>query len=133
MVEKDNQMTRKKAMIIGGITLWPVVFMILLTGFMFFQILVMDTGNKPPTEEMFFLMKIIMPLIAVTVILVFVQIALYIRHICRTGAIQQDNKALWIFAILCGGMIAMPVYWYLYIWKKTESESSGRSARENMK
>jgi len=122
-------MTRTKALLLGGFTLWPVVFMFMLTGFMFVQLFEMNMGSKPLTEEMVLLMKIITPCIAVTVLLSFFLTAVYIGHIYRTGAIPRDKKPLWIFAIICGNMIAMPVYWYLYIWKKNESENSGRPAR----
>ncbi len=66
-------------------------------------------------------MKIIFPLHFLTMIWILLLIAVYIRHIFKTEAVPQDKKALWAVVIFCGNMVAMPVYWYLYIWKKTES------------
>jgi len=32
--------------------------------------------------------------------------------------IDKDKKVLWAVVIFMGSMIAMPIYWYLYIWKQ---------------
>jgi len=45
-------------------------------------------------------------------------IIIYIIHIFKTEKVPQDKKALWAVVIFLGNMIAMPIYWYLYIWKQ---------------
>ena len=37
-------------------------------------------------------------------------------------AVPQDKKALWAVVIFMGNALAMPVYWYLYIWKPLRHE-----------
>jgi hypothetical protein len=113
-------MTKSKALMLGGFTLWPIVYMFLFMGVMLSQVLMMDMGNRHYSGEMPTLIKIIFPLHFLTMIWIFVLIAVYIIHIFKTEALPQDKKALWAVIIFCGNMIAMPVYWYLYIWKKVE-------------
>jgi hypothetical protein len=113
-------MTKPKALILGIFTAWPILYMFLFMGTIFSQIIMMDFGTKQAAGELPIIMKIIFPLHFLTMIWIFVLLAVYIRHIFKTDAIPQDKKALWAVVIFLGNMIAMPVYWYLYIWKKID-------------
>ncbi len=42
----------------------------------------------------------------------------YIVDIFRNNRVEKDKKALWAIVIFMGNAIAMPIYWYLYIWKE---------------
>jgi len=113
-------MTKSKALVLGGFTLWPIVYMVLFMVVMFSQVLMMDFENQAPSGHMPTMIKIIFPLHFLTMIWIFVLVAIYIRHIFKTEAVPQEKKALWAVVIFMGNMVAMPVYWYLYIWKKIE-------------
>ena len=41
----------------------------------------------------------------------------YIVNIFKNDKVRQDQKALWVIVLFFGAIIAMPVYWYLFIWK----------------
>jgi hypothetical protein len=113
-------MTKTKALVLGGCTIWPILYMFLFMGTMFSQVMVMNFGGRPPAGQISTVMKIILPLHLLTMVWIFVLIAIYIRHIFKTEEVRQDKMALWAVVIFCGNMIAMPVYWYLYIWKKLD-------------
>ncbi len=34
--------------------------------------------------------------------------------------IQEDKKILWFFLIFLGNIIAMIIYWYLFIWSEPD-------------
>jgi hypothetical protein len=38
-------------------------------------------------------------------------------NVFRNDQVEKDKKVLWAVVIFMGNMIAMPIYWYLYIWK----------------
>ena len=59
---------------------------------------------------------IIFPLHFLTMLEIIVLLVIYIGHLFRTDRVPQDKKALWAVVLLLGNMIAMPVYWCLYIW-----------------
>ena len=40
----------------------------------------------------------------------------YITHLFRTDSVANDKKALWAIVLFLGNVIAMVVYWFLYIW-----------------
>ncbi|HEY6871323.1 MAG TPA: hypothetical protein VI298_01220 [Geobacteraceae bacterium] len=113
-------MIKSKALALGICTAWPILYMYLFLGTIFSQFIMMDFGGKQAAGEMPTIMKIIFPLHFLTMIWIFVPLAVYIRHIFKADAVPQDKKALWAVVIFCGNMIAMPVYWYLYIWKKLD-------------
>jgi hypothetical protein len=47
-------------------------------------------------------------------------IGFYISYIFKSPRVDKDKKALWAVVIFLGNMIAMPIFWYLYIWKDPE-------------
>jgi len=48
--------------------------------------------------------------------LMFLLMAFYIVFLFKTDAVKVEIKALWAIALFMGGPIAMPIFWYLYIW-----------------
>jgi hypothetical protein len=44
----------------------------------------------------------------------------YIRHVFQNDRMQEDRKMLWAVVLFLGNALAMPIYWYLYIWKDAE-------------
>ena len=42
----------------------------------------------------------------------------YIVDVFKNNRVDKDKKALWAIVIFLGNMIAMPIYWYLYIWNE---------------
>lgn len=44
-------------------------------------------------------------------------LAFYLVHLFKTDVVAKEQKALWAVVLFLGNMLAMPVYWYLYIWR----------------
>lgn len=42
----------------------------------------------------------------------------YIRHVSRNEDIPDDRKRFWRTALCLGIFVAMPIYWYKFIWRK---------------
>ena len=42
----------------------------------------------------------------------------YMVNVFRNDQVDKDKKVLWAVVLFMGNMIAMPIYWYLYIWKE---------------
>ncbi|NLG84554.1 MAG: hypothetical protein GX493_08130 [Firmicutes bacterium] len=43
---------------------------------------------------------------------------MYIVNVFNTDLVDKDKKALWAVVLFFGNIIAMPIYWYLYIWRE---------------
>lgn len=53
-----------------------------------------------------------------TILLIMALMAFYIVQVVRTDRLDQTLKILWTVLICMVAMGAMPVYWYLYIWRE---------------
>jgi len=108
------RITRTRALLLAAFTVWPFFYMILFMGFVVSSIFLMGGGrnNEPP-----FFMAALFAAHLFTMLDVFALLAIYIVHLFKTDAVAQDKKALWAVVLFMGNMIAMPVYWYLYMWK----------------
>ena len=109
-------MSRGKAIALAVFTAWPLLYMVLFFCMIFAMIMLdfQGSGHKsgPPT-----IFWIIFPLHFLTIVEIFVLLVIYIRDVFRNDRVPKDKKSLWAVVLFCGNMIAMPVYWYLYIWR----------------
>ncbi len=51
-------------------------------------------------------------------LLLYGLLVLFIVDVFRTERVPQDRRVLWLIVLLVGGFIAMPVYWYLNVWRE---------------
>jgi hypothetical protein len=110
-------MSRGKAITLGIFTAWPFVYVVLFPWLMFG---IRSSGSGPG-------FGIIFPLHLLTMLEIFVLLAICIVYLFRTERVAQDKKALWAVVLFLGHMIAMPVFWYLYIWKEPEQRTPEQS------
>ena len=116
-------MTRGKAITLAVFTAWPILYMALFMCALFVMIMSDFAGGshaaRPSTT-----MMIIFPLHLLTMLEIFVLLVIYIVHVFKTERIAQDKKALWAVVLFLGNMIAMPIYWYLYIWSAPHTKEN---------
>ncbi len=112
-------MSRGKAIALAVFTAWPLLYIVLFICTMFAMMMATLSGpghsSGPPA-----ILLIIVPLHFLTMLEVLVLLVIYIRHVFTTDRVPQDKKALWAVVLFLGNMIAMPIYWYLYIWREQE-------------
>lgn len=53
-----------------------------------------------------------------TILLMFVLMPLYILLAVKDASHDQTMRIVWIVLMATTGMLVMPVYWYLYVWRK---------------
>jgi hypothetical protein len=111
-------MSKGKAIALAVFTVWPSVYIVLFIGTAFVMIMSDITGggqsSMSPVE------KIILPLHFLTMLVMLVLLVVYVLDVFKTDRISQDKKALWVVVLILGNVIAMPVYWYTYIWKESK-------------
>ena len=110
-------MSRTKALALGALTIWPVVYTLLFMGMMAYMALFTANGSMPPFLALIFVLHLL------TMLEVFVLLVFYVVHLFKTAAIPQDKKALWGVVLFLGNVLSMPVYWYLYIWNPPAEET----------
>lgn len=109
-------MKKSTKILLGLATLWPFVYMILFFVFIFSAFMFMpQSGSEESGPPMFFV--IIVPLHLLTMLWVMGLTVFYMVNIFRNDQVDKDKKVLWAVVIFMANLIAMPIYWYLYIWK----------------
>ncbi|HUT29669.1 MAG TPA: hypothetical protein VMX13_07750 [Sedimentisphaerales bacterium] len=111
-------MSRGKVITLGVFTAWPFVYMVLFMCMMFGVVMSSFRGGRSWGAAPAF--WIIFPLHLLTMVEIPVLLVIYIVYLFRTSRVAQDKKALWAVVLFLGNVIAMPVFWYLYIWKEGE-------------
>lgn len=60
-----------------------------------------------------------------TILLMFALMPLYILLAVKDESHDQTMKIVWIVLMATTGILVMPVYWYLYVWRKPSSGTAG--------
>lgn len=50
----------------------------------------------------------------------------YILDTFRNDRVAKDMKALWAVVLFMGSIFAMPIYWYLYVWRDSPPAVAGQ-------
>lgn len=108
-------MKKSKTLTLAAFTIWPIAYMFIFMASTAFSFFFASGSNQMPP-----LFNIIVMLHFVTMLEIIALLVYYIHHLFKTDAIPQDKKALWAVVLFMGNVIAMPVYWYLHIWKPLE-------------
>jgi hypothetical protein len=110
-------LSKKTIVAVGVLTALPLLYFAFFILSMFFFVFLFvgrhgsDSGALPLGFAVFFLLHVC------AILLSFVLIAFYIVHLFRTNVVPNDKKALWAVVLFLGNFLAMPVYWYLYLWR----------------
>lgn len=108
-------MNKTLKILLGLLTVWPFAYLILFFITVFSTVFFVtgpEGGAGPPP-----LIALILPLHLLTMLLIFALMTFYIVNVFRNSRVEKDQKVLWAVVLFFGSMIAMPIYWYIYIWK----------------
>ena len=122
-------MNRVKAILIGLATCWPFLYMsVFVATFVSSFFSIASKGGESLLGRhfaVFFGLHILTMLVSLGLMIYF------IVHLFRSSSIPNDKKPLWAIILFMGGIVAMPIYWFLHIWKPLrESPASGTSLPE---
>lgn len=115
-------MKKTTKILLGLATLWPFVYMILFFFFMLSSVLFMPGGAGEELGPRFFF-AVLVALHLFTMLWVMGLTVFYMVNVFRNDRVDKDKKVLWAVVIFMGNMLAMPIYWYLYIWKEAPARS----------
>ena len=113
-------LSKPAKVLIAAATAWPLVYMFLFMGFIF-SIVVRGLSGPHTRGEVPVAFKLVFLLHLLTILWMFALLAFYIIYLFKSDRVAQDKKALWAVVLFFGNMIAMPVFWYLYIWREPGS------------
>ena len=108
-------------MIVGAVSILPILYVCLFFGFVVYFI--SSAGTPAPAASGFpEPFKYLFILHLLTMLLTFVLLAIYIVHAFRTDLLPNDKKAIWVVVLFFGSVVAMPIYWYFYMWRPLKQD-----------
>ncbi len=109
--------------VLGIATVWPFAYFI-----MFFMFIVAtiaagpgDGGSLQGIYAMLFLFVMLIHFL--TIFLIIGLQIFYIVNVFKNDRVGKDQKIIWTIALFLGGLFAMPIYWYLNIWREVPGEN----------
>lgn len=126
-------MKKSRKVWLGIATIWPIVYMFLfmasIVGFMFFAGLQEGgaPGVQPHPEGSPLIPVAFMGLFAVHMVTILGTLALtvfYIIRVFKTERLDQNMKIMWMLLLFFIGILAQPIFWYLYIWRDSPELST---------
>ena len=109
-------MKRSAAILLAITTVLPVVYM-----FYFFSA-IGPPGAHISVEESRAQFELLWRLHLGTMGLMVALLVVYIVYLFKTEHVPKDKKALWAVVLFMGNVIAMPVFWFLYVWKPLQGK-----------
>ncbi len=116
-------MTRGKAIALGIFSFLPILYILSFIGLFFILMLSFVLGNDGEPSYMQYIFPVMFVLHISFMLLAWVLIAIYIINVFKNDLVDKDKKALWAVVLFLGNIFAMPIYWYLYIWKPLKESS----------
>jgi hypothetical protein len=112
-------LSRPIKIVVGVLTAWPVLYIFLFFAFIAGTMFWMSrsaSGGGPHSSGPPVAFLLLFAAHFATILLMFGLIAFYIVFLFKTDRVPQDKKALWAAVLFLGNMLAMPVFFYLYVW-----------------
>ena len=121
-----SNLTKGKAILLGLLSAW-VFFYVIVGNAIYFIVFPLDNptfaGNLQPDQVPIFF-GVGVPIMVVTILIFFALLSYYTYHINKFTTLSANKKGLWSAALYISFGLAMPIYWYLYIWKPLKSNAS---------
>src|SRR5258706_15126116 len=95
---------------LGVISVWPLIYIPLFMSFLFSNLFFTSPNGIPSQFLSIFILQ------TLTVLSNIILLIFYIIDIFNNEHLKGEKKTLWTIVLFFGGMIAMPIYWYLYVW-----------------
>lgn len=112
------ELSKTQKILLGIASGWPIVYIVLFVVFIFGIVALSSDGPGGGLDTLFaggFVILLILHLI--TIILTLALMIFYIVHAVKNTRLDSNMRIVWILVFFFGGMLVLPVYWYLQIWK----------------
>jgi hypothetical protein len=97
-------------------TVWPLFYTLCFVVFAFSLVIsVLPQGEPPPPTPAWIVA--IFPIHFLTILLYWGIAVIYIIHAVKSKRAPKQQKVLWVVLLILGGVVAMIVYWVLFIWR----------------
>jgi hypothetical protein len=106
----NQQISKLIKLFIGIASVLPLLYMIFFMG-TFFSMAFLHRTLIP--------FNVLFGIHMFTIFYIFGLLVFYIYNLFKNENVKSDQKVLWALVLFMGNMMAMPIYWYLYIWRES--------------
>ena len=101
---------RQKLMLVGA--LWGPVYFVFFIGVMAVSVL---RGNGEPDDDFLIPFGVLFALHMLAIVIALLTTVFFVIDVFRNPRVGQDQRVLWLIVLLLAGVVAMPIYWWLYV------------------
>lgn len=113
--------TRSGRLWLGIATVWPLLYLFLFVGgFMVMMLIAAPPGRPPPAEPPTWIFGPVAGMMAMHCLTIAGTLALmvvYVISVVNNPKLDQTLRIVWILLVLFFSMLALPPYWFLYVWR----------------
>jgi hypothetical protein len=110
------RLSKPLAVLVGVLTIWPTVYVGLFMGFIFWTIATQPSSD--PEAAMPFEFLVLLAGHAATMVITVGLLVFYIVHVFKNPALTDQRRTLWAVVLFMGSFMAMPIYWFLFVWRQ---------------
>ena len=104
-------MARPLAAVVGVASVLPLVYLV----YFIWHVTSLEHTGLTRFEA---LLSLHLAMICLVVILLM---AVYLFMLYRSAAVPENRRTLWAVVLFMANVFAFPVFWYLFLWKRTDS------------
>ena len=111
------RLTRGRKIALGIATAWTPTYMVLFLGFFILTFLGAATGARggAPAKGIPTSFLIMFPFHIFTMLVGIGLLVVYVLHALQNEKLDQNTRLLWAVLISVGSLVAMPIYFYMYV------------------
>jgi hypothetical protein len=108
----ERPVSRPVAALIGIASVLPLVYLVYF---------VWHVTSLEPPGLMRFETLLSLHLLTVSLIVVVLTVV-YLVMVYRSALVPQDRRTFWAVVLFMGNVFALPVFWYVFLWRPASSE-----------
>lgn len=110
--------SKTPAIFLGILTFLPFVGLLAIIALVVFEIFILLFSDTPFNPFLYLsYLNYIVPILSGFLIIYLGLGIFYFVHIIQNQFLDKEKKLLWVVVLISLNGLAMPFYWYMYLWK----------------
>jgi magnesium-transporting ATPase (P-type) len=101
---------------LGVLTLWPLIYIFVFIAVVITQLTADTSDLLDPSGDSTDAVDSLLLAHLLTMALILGLLVFYVAHAVRSPRVPDNQRVLWAIFLVLGSMIAMPIYFWLYVW-----------------
>ena len=124
-------MTRQNKILLGVLAFFPIGYMLFFIASIFIFVFGMfatataaaASSSAAPAIPIAFMGSFfaLFGLHVLAMLVTLAQLVVFILLLVRNPLLRDNERILWLLAVLLAGPIGAPLYWYMHVWKAPEA------------